>query len=261
MSPTIHVHGMHCAYPNTPVLRDLTFSVEPGDVFVIIGPNGTGKTTLLKVLAGLLPPSRGEILLSGHPLERIKQRQLSRQLAYVAQTIADDCPFTVRELVLMGRAPYLGVLGIEGQADIAIASQAIEFTGLSHLATRPVSHLSGGERQRAQIARAICQQPDLILLDEPTAALDLAHQVRVMELLVSLSRTQDTTVVMVSHDINLAAMYADRILLLVEGRIAACGPPRAVIDERVLCPAYGCRLRVDTSPWGAWPRVNLVKSR
>ncbi|BBO87859.1 ABC transporter ATP-binding protein [Desulfosarcina ovata] len=260
MSPAIDIHGLCYAYSGIPVLQDLTFAVERSAFFVVIGPNGSGKTTLLKTLAGLQSPSNGEILMGDRPLAQIKRGQLSRQLAYVAQTSDDDCPFTVRELVLMGRAPYLGVLGIEGQADLDIARQAIEFVGLSHLAERPVRHLSGGERQRAQIARAICQQPELILLDEPTAALDLAHQVRVMGLLADLKTKRGTTVLMISHDINLAAMYADRILLLVKGHIAACGTPAQVIDEKILCRAYDCHLKVDGSPCGSWPRVNLVKS-
>jgi len=258
MKPAIRIHQLSCAYHRTPVLADLTFEVASGECFIVIGPNGSGKTTLIKSLAGLMPVSGGDIFLQEYPLRRHKKSHLARRIAYVAQTGTDDSPFTVQEMVLMGRAPYLGVLGVEGPADLEIARQAIAFTGLDHLADRRMGSLSGGERQRAHIARAICQQPELILLDEPTAALDLAHQIRIMDLMATLKKERGTTVVMVSHDINLAAMYADRLLLLVEGRVAACGPPEQVIDEHTLATAYGCRLLVDRSPSGPWPRVNLV---
>lgn len=256
---TISVNNLKFAYGRKPVFQDLTFTVAQAEFFIVIGPNGSGKTTLIKSLAGLQPVTGGEIRLNDRLLRRHNQKELARKVAYVAQTIAEDSPFTVREMVLMGRAPYLGVLGIEGQTDHTIARQSIDFTGLNHLENRRMGRLSGGERQRAHIARAICQQPELILLDEPTAALDLAHQIRMMDLLARLKRDRNTTVVMVSHDINLAAMYADRILLLVGGRMGACGPPEAVIDEKTLTRAYGCPVRVDSSPAGPWPRVSLIR--
>jgi iron complex transport system ATP-binding protein len=208
-----------------------------------------------------MTPTDGDIDFDGRPLKRYRQRELARKVAYVAQTGTDDGPFTVRDTVLMGRAPYLGMLGVEGPGDVEIAAEAINFTGLSHLADRRVNSLSGGERQRAHIARAICQRPELILLDEPTAALDLAHQIRIMDLMGTLKHDRGTTVVMVSHDINLAAMYADRLLLLVDGCMAACGSPSEVIREEILVKAYGCDMRVDQSPVGHWPRVSLVPER
>lgn len=258
MSPIIHADRISCAYSRAPVLRELTFQVEPGELFVIIGPNGSGKTTLIKALAGLLPVSAGTIALNGRPLASYRRRTLARRVAYVAQTGAADNPFSVREVVLMGRAPFLGVLGIESDADLERVHQAIAFTDLSHLADRRLNRLSGGERQRAFIARAICQQPQLILMDEPTAALDLAHQIRIMDLMDRLRCDQGTTVVMVSHDINLAAMYANRVLLLANGRIRACGSPDRVIDERILARTYDCRLTVARSPCGDWPHVHLM---
>jgi iron complex transport system ATP-binding protein len=258
MSGAIRVDRLSCSYPRTPVLQDLSFEVAGAEFFIIIGPNGSGKTTLIKTLGGLLPVSEGDIFFQNRLLKQHRKSDLSRQVAYVAQTSADDNPFTVREMVLMGRSPYLGLLGVEGRADIEFARQSIEFTGLSHLDDRRINSLSGGERQRAHIARAICQQPALILLDEPTAALDLAHQIRIMDLMKRLKQENGTTVVMVSHDINLAAMYADRLLLLVDGRLAACGAPKQVINEKTLAGAYGCRIRVDRSPAGPWPRVSLI---
>jgi len=185
--------------PANPFFEELTFTVQPSEMFIIIGPNGSGKTTLVKALAGLLPISSGEIGLFGRPFRQYKRKALAQLIAYVSQSIADDSPFTVSEMVLMGRSPYLGILGVESEADLALARQAIEYAGLTHLADRPVSRLSGGERQRAQIARAICQHPRLILLDEATAALDMAHQVRMMEILADLRAERETTVVMVSR--------------------------------------------------------------
>lgn len=258
MSPILRIDRLSCAYPHAPVLRELTFQVAPGELFIIIGPNGSGKTTLIKALAGLLPIAGGEILFKTRPLTAYRPQDLARHVAYVAQNGATDNPFRVLEMVLMGRAPYLGVLGIEGDADRDIARRTIAFTGLSDLSERRLNSLSGGERQRAFIARAICQQPELILLDEPTAALDLAHQIRIMDLMNRLRSNAGTTVVMVSHDLNLAAMYADRLLLLVDGRIRACGSPDRVIDEEILAAAYGCRLHVGPSPHGSWPVVHLI---
>jgi iron complex transport system ATP-binding protein len=183
MSAIIRTDRLSCAYSQSPVLRELTFQVDPGELFVIIGPNGSGKTTLIKALAGLLPVSGGQITFKNQPLSKYRQKELARYVAYVAQTGAVDSPFSVREVVLMGRSPYLGVLGVEGEVDLEIVRQAIAFTGLSPLSDRRLNRLSGGERQRAFIARAICQRPELILLDEPTAALDLAHQIRIMDLM------------------------------------------------------------------------------
>lgn len=258
MSAILRIERLSCAYSHNPVLRELTFEVHPGELFIIIGPNGSGKTTLVKALAGLLPISGGKIFFREQPQHRYRRRDLARQVAYVAQTGMMDNPFSIAETVLMGRAPYLGLLGIEGETDLEIARQAIAFTGLSQLSDRRLNSLSGGERQRAFIARAICQQPALILLDEPTAALDLAHQIRIMDLMNRLRSDDGTTVVMVSHDINLAAMYADRMLLLVDGRKKACGRPSQVVDEKLLGAAYGCALHVNQSPYGPWPMVHLM---
>ena len=259
MSTAILVQGLNCTYPGKTVLNKISFEVAREEFFIVIGPNGSGKSTLIKALAGLISPSDGNIFIHDRPLHKIKPKALSRQVAYVPQTVSEETPFTIRETVLLGRAPYLGILGVEGPNDLTIARQAMCFTGVDHLADRPMTRLSGGERQRAHIARAICQEPDLILLDEPTAALDLAHQVRTMDLMTTLKRERKTTVVMVSHDINLAAMYADRLLLIVDGQKVACGPPDQVIREEILGEAYGCRVMVDRSPAGNWPRICLVK--
>jgi iron complex transport system ATP-binding protein len=172
-----------------------------------------------------------------------------------------DLPFTVGETVLLGRAPYQGALGIEHEEDLAIAEQAMQFTEVNQLAGSTLDRLSGGEQQRVFIARAICQQPDVMLLDEPTASLDLAHQVKVMDLMEKLKREKGITVVMVSHDVNLAAMYGNQILLLKEGEVASIGFPSDVLSFEKLEETYGCKLLVDESPLGGFPRVTLVPGR
>jgi iron complex transport system ATP-binding protein len=186
---------------------------------------------------------------------------MAQHIGYVPQNVAVEFPFSVTQVVLMGRAPHLGVLGFEGPEDLELARKAMEITDVAHLAKRRMDQLSGGELQRVIIARAICQQPQIILLDEPTAALDLAHQARVMDLMERLKAEKGVTVVMISHDLNLAAMYADQVLLLSQGRPARMGAPEGVLDYTVLEKVYGCTLLVDESPLGDYPRVHLVPGR
>ena len=254
----IDVQNLSHAYGDLPVLNNITFSVSKGDFFIIIGPNGSGKTTLMKVISGILKPQIGQLEIMGRSIDNYTRKTLAQTIAYVPQTIPVDFPFTVTEVVLMGRSPYLGMLGLEQERDIEIARQAIAFTGVEHLAHRKLDQLSGGEQQRVFIAKAICQQPQIILLDEPTASLDLAHQIRLMDLMEKLKREKGVTVVMVSHDVNLAAMYGDRLLLLNEGLIVRLGFPNEVLTFQTLEEAYGCALLVDESPLGKFPRVTLV---
>ncbi|MFH1992994.1 MAG: heme ABC transporter ATP-binding protein [Pseudomonadota bacterium] len=257
----VDVNNLNYFYGNFQVLNDLTFSVQRGDFFIIIGPNGSGKTTLMKVIAGILKPQTGRLEILGHSIDQYTRKTLARTIAFVPQTLPVDFPFTVTEVVLMGRSPYLGMLGLEQERDLEIARQAIAFTGVEHLAHRKLDQLSGGEQQRVFIARAICQEPEVILLDEPTASLDLAHQVRLLDLMEKLKREKGVTVVMVSHDVNLAAMYADSLLLLHKGRIVSRGNPDQVLTFETLEEVYGCTLLVDESPLGKFPRVTPVPGK
>ena len=240
------------------VLKNVSFHVPRGDFFIIIGPNGSGKTTLMKIISGILKPQNGELKILNRSIDQYHRKALARTIAFVPQMLFVDFPFTVTEIVLMGRSPYLGMLGFEEEKDMEIARQAIAFTGLENLAHRKLDQLSGGEQQRVFIARAICQEPDIILLDEPTASLDLAYQVRIMDLMEQLKNEKGITVVMVSHDVNLAAMYADHLLLLHKGQVLCQGLPDEVITYQTLEAAYGCTLLVDESPLGKSPRVTLV---
>jgi iron complex transport system ATP-binding protein len=245
-------------YGRRTVLNAVSFSVREGEFFIIIGPNGSGKTTLVKTISGTLQPGRGEIEILGRPIQSYSGRQLGRKLAVVAQAPPSDIPFSVAEVVLMGRSPHLGLLAVEKKEDLDLAERAMSFTNVAHLAGRRFDQLSTGERQRVFIARAICQQPRIIVLDEPTAALDLAHQVHVMELLDRLRVEDGITIIMVSHDLNLAALYADRLLLLKGGGVVSLGTPNEVLTFQTLEHAYDCVLLVDENPLKEVPRVTLV---
>lgn len=257
----IQIQKLQLAFEGRRVLSDVSVTVPSGCFFTIIGPNGSGKTTLLKLMMGLIACRQGAIEILGRPIERYAIKHLARTVAYVPQTVPVTFAFTVVQVVLMGRAPHLGMLGLEGPQDLELARQAMVLAGVEHLADRRLDQLSGGEQQRVFIARAICQQPRILLLDEPTAALDLAHQVRVMDLMEQLKTEQGVTVVMVSHDLNLAAMYADLMLLLSNGRTVGLGPARQVLAYQQLEQVYGCPLLVDKSPLGDYPRVHLVPGR
>lgn len=202
------------AYGGNTVVDWLSLCVDPGEFFMIIGPNGAGKSSLLKIIAGIEQVRSGRVEILGRPQGSYSSKELARKIALVAQQASSDFPFTVAETVLMGRSPHLRLLEREGEKDCAIALEAMRFTGFDHLSDHRLDQLSGGERQRVMIARAICQQPGIILLDEPTTALDPAHQVRIMDLMELFRQEKGTTVIMVSHDLNLAAMYADRLLLM-----------------------------------------------
>ncbi len=261
MKHAITLENIQYSYARAPVLQDITFSVTPGDFFIVIGPNGSGKSTLMKLIAGISQPDKGMVKILERPVHSYRRKNLARQIAFVPQSVPIDFPFTVKEVVLMGRSPYQGMLGLENKEDMEKTQQAITFTGLAHLADRKMNQLSGGECQRVFIARAICQEPSVLLLDEPTAALDLSHQIRIMDLMEKLKSEKQITIVMVSHDVNLAAMYGNRLLLLDKGRVAKIGPPQEVLTYQNLERSYGCTLLVDKNPLGDVPRVTLVPGK
>jgi len=257
----VDIHRLSYAYGSVTALQDLSFSIAEGELCCIIGPNGSGKTTLLKVIAGIESTSPEAVRIFEKTHQDYSRKSMARMVAMVPQLVQEDFPFRVLETVLLGRTPHMGILGIEQESDYRIADQAMAFTGVDHLADRTLDQLSGGEQQRVSIARAICQEPRIILLDEPTAALDLAHQVRIMDLMEKLKIEKMVSVVMVSHDINLAAMYADRVLLLKDGRRVGLGAPGDVLKRNILEETYGCRLLIDKSPVGNVPRINLIPEK
>lgn len=238
-------------------LEGVGFELGRGEILGVIGPNSAGKTTLIRLLSRVLTPQAGEILLEEAPLARLGRRALARRVAVVPQELQLAFPFTVRELVLMGRHPHARGLFFEGPRDLALAEAAMAAAGVLELAEQPVETLSGGERQRAAIARALAQEPRLLLLDEPTSHLDLRHQGEIVGLLRRLNRREGTTILLVSHDLNLAAEIADRLLLLARGRPVAIGDPAEVLDEARLEAVYGCGVHVEKSPWSGRPMVSI----
>ncbi|MDD3619115.1 MAG: ABC transporter ATP-binding protein [Desulfobulbaceae bacterium] len=240
------------------ILDGLSCAVRENDFLVVIGPNGAGKTTLLKTLCGLAHVAEGGVTILGRPLPAYSRRGLAATVALVPQQVSLEFSFSVEQTVLMGRFPHLGLLEREKQRDYEAARRAMRFTEVDHLAGRRLDQLSGGERQRVMIARAICQQPRIMLLDEPTAALDPAHQVLIMQLMQRLRKEEGVTVVMVSHDLNLAAMFGSRILLVKDGREVTGGSPAEIMTAENLRQAYGCPMHVDFHPLTGTPRISIL---
>jgi iron complex transport system ATP-binding protein len=263
-TPLAELRDVSFAYPATGerrvrpfVLSNLSLAIAPGEIVGVIGPNSSGKTTLIRLLTRVLEPAAGEIRLDGVPIGRLARTDLARRVAVVPQGILPQFPFTVGELVLMGRYPHDPGRYFESPRDRAAAREAMQATGVLELADMPLEHLSGGERQRAVIARAVAQEPRLLVLDEPTAHLDLRYQVEAAALLRRLNRERGVTILLVSHDLNLAAEVCDRLLLLNSGRAAAIGAAEAVLEEALLGSVFGCGVVVDRSETTRRPVVRL----
>lgn len=257
----LNLQNNSLSYNNNKVVDTVSFSVEAGEFFMILGPNGAGKSSLLKLIAGIEEPQFGQIDILGIPKTKYSPRDLAKVVALVAQQAPMDFPFSVAETVLMGRSPHLGLLGIEGERDYALAAEAMCFTGVYQFADRRLDQLSGGERQRVMIARAICQEPKIILLDEPTTALDPAHQLKIMDLMERFRQEKKITLIMVSHDLNLAALYSDRLLLMKNGRVVVIGTPAEVFIPEYLEKSYECDLLIDENPVGKVPRVMPIPEK
>jgi iron complex transport system ATP-binding protein len=253
----IEASGLMFRYRKDWVISGIDLAVGQNESIAVIGPNGSGKSTLLKLLAGIVTPGRGRVSIEGVPIHTLGRRALSRRMALVSQEGSGQFPFTVMDVVLMGRAPYLSGFQMERAGDLERARRAMETTDISNLADRPIGMLSGGERQRAFIARALCQDTPILLLDEPTAFLDIAHQVSLLSLIRRLHTSHHKTIVSVTHDINLAASFFDRIVILSGGRVFADGRPERVVTERIIEQVYGTTVLVDINPVTSRPRVTL----
>ncbi|HET8530400.1 MAG TPA: ABC transporter ATP-binding protein [Methylomirabilota bacterium] len=251
-------YGARAASAGAFAIRDLTFDVRAGETFGVIGPNASGKTTLVRLLSRVLAPSGGRILLEGEDVTRLGRAEVARQIAVVPQDIPSGFPHTVEELVLMGRFPRAPRRFFETEEDRAAARRAMEAVGVLELRSALLDRLSGGERQRVMLARGLAQEPRLLILDEPTAHLDLRYQAECAGLLRRLGRQRGLTIVLVSHDLGFAAELCDRFLLMAGGAAVRVGPPEAVMDEAVLEAAYGCRVIVDKHPISRRPTVHLV---
>jgi iron complex transport system ATP-binding protein len=205
------------------VLQDVSIEVERGSIVGLLGPNGSGKTTLLRIVAGILPPLAGRVVIGGQPIEQLTRRELARRIAVVPQETHSTFDFSVMDMVLMGRYPHLGPFELEGARDQEIAREALAATGTAALEARPFATLSGGEKQRVIIASALAQASEMLLLDEPTAALDLGYQFEITALLRRLNAERRTTMIVSTHDLNLAAALCEHIVLIKSGRVLAYG--------------------------------------
>lgn len=254
----LKVRNLSFRYRHDWVLSDISFTLSRGDFLGLIGPNGSGKSTLLKVINGVLHPQEGQVLFAAREVSTWNRKLLAQRMAMVAQETILDFPFTVLECVLMGRYPHLGPLEFESDQDLTIARKAMELVDVSHLEHRRMNELSGGERQRTVVARALTQQPVCLLMDEPTAFLDVRHQLDLFSVTHNLVRDNDLGALVVSHDINLAAQFCDQLILMNDGRIEIQGPPDQVVRCEHLERVYGCQLLVDQSPISGKPRVTPV---
>ncbi|KUO51625.1 MAG: hypothetical protein APF76_13350 [Desulfitibacter sp. BRH_c19] len=244
----IKVKNLQFGYGKSIVLKDINLEVRPGSFLSIIGPNGSGKSTLLKNISRAVLPQKGEVELDSQNLLSMKPRQIAQKMAVVPQDTAIEFSFSVYETVLMGRTPFLGRFENESPRDFALAKWAMEITNIWQLKDRSVTEISGGERQRVVVARALAQEPRIILLDEPTAHLDIQHQVELLELLQSLNWTSGLTIIAVLHDLNLSAQFSESILLMKDGEIFAEGEPHQVLTPANIRKVYNMEVAITDNP-------------
>jgi iron complex transport system ATP-binding protein len=240
------------------LLHDISLTLQRGELVGLIGPNGAGKSTLLKVVSGLWKGATGEITLCGQPLARYTPRQIARLIGQVGQSVIVDAPFTVRDVVLMGRNPHLGRFEIEKPRDRHIADEAMRATETLALADRAITTLSGGERQRVLLARALAQEPSILLLDEPTSNLDIRHQIDILATVRRLAEQRGLGVLLAIHDLSLAARFCDRLILLHEGRSVAEGTPEAVLIPHNLASAFGVQAQPYRDPFTHDLKLSIV---
>ncbi len=233
----IQIEHLSFAYEQRQVLQDISFAVQEGQILSLLGPNGSGKTTLLRCFNKILRPQQGRICLQGQPLEQIPLRHLAKLIGYVPQQESVTFPFSVFETVLMGRRPHVG-WRLQPH-DLEMVEECLRALHLEHLSQRRVTELSGGERQRVALARALAQEPQVLLLDEPTSSLDLRHQLEVMETVAALVKSRGLTAVLAMHDLNLAARFTDQIVMLHQGQLFCAGQPAAVLTRDNIRTVYG----------------------
>jgi iron complex transport system ATP-binding protein len=249
------------SYGNHWTLDGISFGLNQGELMGMIGPNGSGKSTLLRIMDGLIRTDKGEVLLLNRPISRCRRHEVARLIAMVPQETTFRFAFSVLDVVLMGRFAHRGLFPFEGKEDLEIARESMLLTGTLDLERRSIQELSGGEKQRVLIARALTQKAQFVLLDEPTSQLDIRHKVEIFELISSLTRSQGLGVMVVSHDISLAAQYCHRMLLLNEGRIHGIGSPHEVVTTDTISEVYRCPVLVDENPLTQTPRVTVLSKR
>ena len=248
----IKADRVRLGYNGRSVVNDLSLSVHPGELLGLIGPNGVGKTTILRALAGLLQPKSGVVLLNDQDLRKLNVSTRAKSIGLVPQGETDIWPLQVKEVVKLGRAPHRGWLKPFSRADHEAIDRALQITGLSELSDRPINKLSGGERQRVIVARALAQEPNILLLDEPTANLDVRHQNQLLDLVRELVSGKGLSAILAIHDLTLAARYCDRLVLMNEGREYATGSPEEVLTADNLRAVYGVDAELYLDPRGQW---------
>lgn len=252
---TLNAAGLVVGYDADPVIDGLDLDLPTTGITMIVGGNGCGKSTLLRTLARLLRPRSGAVLLDGAPIAKLSTKQVARVVGLLPQAPIAPDGITVAELVDRGRTPHREWLGRRGQRDDLVVADALELTGMSEFAERGVDELSGGQRQRAWVAMALAQEPDILLLDEPTTYLDLAHQVELLELLVRLSRERGTQVVVVMHELNLATRYADHLIAMSSGAVVAQGAPGDVVTVELVREVFGLETVICPDPVAGTPMI------
>lgn len=244
MEKIISGEDIRFSYNGVEVLKGLSISLRKERMVGLLGANGAGKSTLLRILTGILNPKSGRLLYGGKELTRLDKREIAKRIAYIPQDSTFGFPFSVQEVVLMGRAPYVGRFEFERERDLQIAISAMETVGISHLKDRPITEISGGEKQLASLARALAQEPEVMVLDEPATFLDVKHKTRVMKLLRSLKSERGISVIAATHDVFSALFYFDEIIMLKDGRIFAEGSVEEVLKQEVLTAVYGIEVTV-----------------
>ncbi|MGQ9607928.1 MAG: heme ABC transporter ATP-binding protein [bacterium] len=258
MPIVIEARNIKYRYSKDLVLNEFDLKVEQNEIVGIIGPNGSGKTTVIKLLSRVLYPESGTIMLFGRNIASMKQKEIAKIVAVVPQGTSIAFPFTVREVVLMGRSPHLGLLQIERESDLKIVDHSLALTDSLGIADRYIDELSGGERQRVIIARALSQEPKIMLLDEPTSYLDINHQVEIYDLIKRLNSERNLSVIIVSHDLNMASEYCDRLVLMKNGRVYKEGTPREVITESNIRDVYGINAMVTDNIVTGSPHITIL---
>jgi iron complex transport system ATP-binding protein len=257
--PVLSARRLSFRYGERAVLREVDIDLHPGRVTILLGPNGSGKSTLIRVLSGVLPPAGGEVLLAGRPPGSYGRREMARLLSVVGQDPPVDFPMTVSAYVELGRFPHQGLFGGTTTADREEVERALAATGLDPLRDRTLSEISAGERQLATVARAIAQGARVMLLDEPTAFLDIRHRVAFYEIVTRLAGTRGVAALVASHDLSLCAEYGERIVLLSGGTVAAQGTPEAVLTPENVRAAYGVAVACDRNPATGAVRVTPLR--
>ncbi len=256
----LNTNNLACGYADKIILENISLAVARGEFVGVIGPNGSGKTTLFRAISGVLPPRNGEVRIAGRSLASYQRKDLAKILAVVPQNTTVSFSFLVEDVVMMGRMPYLGGVRWETPRDVRIAKEMMALTDVKHLAERYINELSGGETQRVMIARALTQEPQMILLDEPTAFLDINHQVEIYDLLKKLNVEDNLTIMTISHDLNLASLYCDRLIMLKNGKIYMIGTPNEVLTEKTLEEVYETEVMIEPHPITDRPRI-ILKSQ